>query len=87
MRDFIEDFDQVAVKLRCVTALCGTPGFVKYHLIIASSDSIFVASVSKDFHYNFIYELNYLTLIGNLNHSKQFHWGHIWSKFVVITLQ
>ena len=51
LRDYI-----VAVQLRYVTTLCGTPDFVKYHLIIASSDSIFVSSVSKDFHYSFIYE-------------------------------
>ena len=50
------DFEPVAVQLRCVTVLGITPGFVEYHLIIASSDSIFVSSVSKDFHYKFIYE-------------------------------
>ena len=50
------DFDQVAVQLRCVTALCSTPTFVEYQLIIASSDSIFVSSVSKNCRYNFIYE-------------------------------
>ena len=57
------DFEPVAVQLRCVTVLCITPGFVEYHLIIASSDSIFISSVSKDFHYKFIYQLNYLALI------------------------
>ena len=35
--------------------------FVEYRFIIACSDSIFVSSVSKNFHYNFIYEQNYLT--------------------------
>ena len=53
---FIGDFDQVAVQPRCMTALCGTPGFVEYHFLIASSDSVFVSSVRKDFHYSFIYE-------------------------------
>ena len=48
-------------------ALCRT-AFL--HLCSGSCDNIFVSSVSKDFHYNFIYEQNYLALIANLNHSK-----------------
>ena len=57
---FFGDFDQVAVQLRCVTALCGTPSFVEYHLIIASSDSIFVSSVSKDFRFQIFLLLIFL---------------------------
>ena len=56
MNLFVSYFDQVAVQVRCVTALCGTPGFIEYHLIIVSSDSISVSFVSKAFLYKFIYE-------------------------------
>ena len=41
------DFEKVTAQLPCMTALCGTPGFVEYQLIITSSDSIFVSSITS----------------------------------------
>ena len=50
------NYDQVAAELRCVTALCGLPGFAEYRLIIVSPESIFVSSVIKTVQYNFNYK-------------------------------